>query len=143
MVQRVTGNLQQACIAVAEITPNSIGSVTADYALVDKLLTIPIDGMLTGRGWIHVAEAFDPGSTLTIDLGDGTDPDEFTYDAAVDLTTVAITALTTASGAFAAQKYGVTGEVAATFVLAGAVPTIGKVYVFMEYLRPLSASGVG
>jgi hypothetical protein len=143
MAQRVTGNLQQACIATAEITPTKIGTVVADYALVKKLLTIPVDGMLTGRGWIHIAEAFDPGSSLTIDLGDGADPDEFTFDAAVDMTAVAITALTTASGAFAAQTYGVVGEVAATFVLAGAIPSIGKAYVFMEYLRPLSASGVG
>ena len=142
MSQRVTGNLQQACIAVAEITPSKIG-VLADYALVKKLLTVPVDGLMTGRGWIHVAEAFDPGSSLTIDVGDGTDPDEFTFDAAVDLTTKAITALTTSSGAFAAQEYGVTTEVDATFVLAGAIPTIGKAYLYMEYLRPLSASGVG
>ena len=142
MSQRVTGNLQQACIAVAEITPSKIG-VLADYALVKKLLTIPVDGLMTGRGWIHVAEAFDPGSALTIDVGDGTDPDEFTFDAAVDLTTKAITALTTSSGAFAAQEYGVTTEVSATFALTGAIPSIGKAYIFMEYLRPLSASGVG
>ena len=142
-MQRVTGNLQQACIAVAEITPTKIGTVVADYAEVKKLLTIPVDGMLTGRGWLHVHEAFDPGSSLTADIGDGADPDEFTFDAAIDLTTVAITALTTSSGAFAAQEYGVTTEVDATFVLAGAIPTIGKAYLYMEYLRPLSASGVG
>jgi hypothetical protein len=142
-MQRVTGNLQQACVAVAEITPTKIGEIVADYAEIKKLLTIPLDGMLTGRGWIQVFEAFDPGTSLTVDIGDGADPDEFTFDAAVDLTTKAITALTTASGAFAAQEYGVVTEVDATFVLVGAVPSIGKAYLYMEYLRPLSASGVG
>ena len=142
-MQRVTGNLQQACVAVAEITPTKIGTDAAAYAAVKKLLTVPMDGMLTGRGWLHVHEAFDPGTSLTADIGDGADPDEFTFDAPVDLATVGITALTTATGAFAAQEYGVTTEVDATFVLGGAIPTIGKAYVYIEYLRPLSASGVG
>ncbi len=139
MVQRVTGNLQHAWIASVIIEPHLV----SDWAAVKKLLTIPMDAMLTGRGWINVITAFDPGSSLTIDIGNGTDPDEFTFDAAVDLTAVAITALTQASGVFAAQQYGVTGEVDATFVLSGDAPTVGKAAIFMEYLRPDSAHGVG
>ena len=142
MVQRVTGSLQKVCVAVAEITPYKIGKDVADFALVKKLVTIPMDALLTGRGWFQVNEAFDPGTSLTVDFGNGADPDEFTFDGPIDMTAVAITALTTSSGAFAAQNYGVVGEIDATFVLVGAIPTIGKGYLYIEYLRPLSATGV-
>lgn len=139
MVQRVTGSLQHAWIATAVIEPHKV----SDWAAAMKLLTIPQDAMLTGRGWLNVITAFDPGTSLTADLGYEDDPDEFSFDGAIDLTAVAITALTQASGAFAAQQFGNTGEVAATWALVGDAPTVGKAVIFMEYLRPDSASGVG
>ena len=127
----------------AVLTPSKISpsGAVADYA-VKALGKIPSDALLTGRGWIDVQEAFDPGTSLTLDLGDGTDDDEYTFDGAVDLTAVAITALTRASGAFAASLVGVAATVSATLTLVGAVPSSGKVVIYMEYLRPETSVGV-
>jgi len=138
MVQRVTGSLQFANFATAEISPVRV----KDWAAAFKLFTILDNAVLTGRGFVHVIEAFDPGTSLTADIGDGVDPDEFTFDGVVDLETPGITALSTGAGVFPAQEYGVTGEVEATFVLTGAEPTVGKAVVYMEYLRPDAADGV-
>ena len=136
MAQRKTGSLQIPCVATAVITPSSIKN---DWATVAKLLTIPDDALLIG-GHIHVITAFDDSSTLTVDLGHAGDPNLYTT-APVDLKTAAETAL--AAAGVDGVMYGQPSEVQATFAAAGADATIGKAVVYLQYLRPDSAHGVG
>jgi len=134
MVDRVTGALQNLQVATAVITP---GTAKGDWSVVRKLLTIPSDAMLVW-GYLQVITAFDDSSTLTIDIGEDIDPDQFTASP-IDLKTVANTALTDA----AFVNFGVNGEVTATFAAAGGDSAVGKAVIYIAYVRPDKADGVG
>ena len=134
MTARVTGDLQFPCVATAVITPADV----KDWAAVLKLLTIPDDALLLW-GYIHVITAFDDSSTLTIDIGEDNDPDRFTNTAPVDLKTAAVTALDDVGGV----QFTQIGEVRATFAAAGADAEVGKAAIYIAYVRPDSAHGVG
>jgi hypothetical protein len=134
MTQRVTGALQNLCVASAVITPRT---ARGDWAVIRKILTIPDDAMLVW-GKLHVITAFDDSSTLTIDIGEDVDEDQFTATP-IDLKTEAITDLTDC----AFVMFGVQGEVRVTFAAAGADAEIGKAVIYMAYVRPDKADGVG
>ena len=134
MAERITGALQNLCVATAVITP---ATAKGDWTAVRKILTIPDDAMLVW-GQIHVITAFDDSSTLTIDIGEDIDPDQFTATP-IDLKTAAITALTDC----AFVQYGVQGEVRVTFAAAGADAEVGKAVIYIAYVRPDKADGVG
>ena len=135
-MSRVTGSLQFPCVATAEITP---ATAKGDWAAVRKLLTIPDDALLIS-GYLHVITAFDDSSTLTIDLGHAVDPNLFTTTP-VDLKTAGVTAL--AAAGVGGVMYGQPSEVQATFAAAGGDSEIGKAMVYIQYVRPGSAHGVG
>jgi hypothetical protein len=131
---RVTGALQNLCVATAVITP---ATAKGDWSVIRKVLTIPDDAMLIW-GYLQVITAFDDSSTLTIDIGEDIDEDQFTASP-IDLKTVANTALTDA----AFVNFGVDGEVRVTFAAAGGDAEIGKAVIYMAYVRPDKADGVG
>lgn len=137
MAQRVTGSLQFPCVATAVITP---ATAKGDWSVVRKLLTIPEDALLLW-GYVHVITAFDDSTSLTIDVGDDDDPDRFTETAPVDLASTGVTACnsTNTNGVM----YNDTAEVQATFVAGAGDASVGKAVVYLAYLRPDSAHGVG
>jgi len=132
---RATGSLQFPCVATAEITPEKV----KDWAAVQKLLTIPNDALLLW-GYIQVITAFDDSSTLTIDIGHGGDPNYFTA-VPVNLKAAAVTALDAAAAD--GVQFPVTSEVQVSFAAAGADSAVGKAVIYIAYVRPNSAHGVG
>jgi hypothetical protein len=136
MAQRVTGALQNLCVASAVITPLT---ARGDWAVVRKLLTIPDDALLVW-GYLQVITAFDDSTTLTIDLGHAVDPNLYTT-APIDLTTVAVTAL--AAAGVGGVQYGQPSEVQATFAAGTGDAAIGKAVAYLAYVRPDKSDGVG
>jgi hypothetical protein len=133
MTARVTGAIQFPCVATAVLTPANAGTSGTGI----KLLTIPEDAMLL-YCYLHVITAFDDGTSLTVDIGENIDADQFTT-APIDLQTAAVTALTDAVGV----QFGVTGEVTMDIVAGAGDAEVGKAVVYIGYLRPDAAHGVG
>jgi len=110
-----------------------------DWTAALKLLTIPNDALQLW-GYIHVLEAFDDSSTLTIDVGHGGDPNFYTA-IPVNLKATGVTALDAAAAD--GVQFPSTTEVQASFAAAGADSQVGKAVVYIAYLRPGAAHGVG
>ena len=132
-MSRVTGGLQHACVATVEIVPSDI----KDWSASTKLATIPNDAVVT-RGWVHVLTAFDDSGALTGNFGHGSDPNYFNA-VPIDLKTEAVTALDAA--AVNGVQYPSTTEVECSFPAGNG--EVGKAVLYIEYMRPGAAHGVG
>jgi hypothetical protein len=108
----------------------------AQTAVVVELARLPVGARVVG-GEIVVEEAWDNGTTATVDIGDVTDPDRYTASP-VNLTALGRTALTL--DGFKTTE--VERDVDLTPVFAGANGTQGRAYVRIEYVIENKANEV-
>jgi hypothetical protein len=121
------------------VTP-AIVARNGGWTEVLKLFTIPDDALLLW-GYLHVIEAFDDSTALTIDIGTPTDSDRFTTAAPVTLQSTGVTAFTSAEAD--GVQYDDADEVQCDFVATAGDATAGKAVLYLAYVRPASAHGVG
>ena len=103
----------------------------AQTGVVQDLIRLPVNSRVVG-GEIVVEEAWDNGTTATVDIGDVTDPDRYTA-APVDLTALGRTALVLSGF----KTTEVERDIDVTPVFAGSNATQGKAYIRVEYVIEL------
>lgn len=89
------------------------------------------------RGHVNVTQAWNTGTTHTLDIGDATDDDRYT-GTAVDLKTAARTAIVPTGFIYGAD--GTLQKIRITSVPAGTAPTQGKARIELEFVRIGKAS---
>lgn len=104
-------------------------------AVAAALAELPAGAIVTG-GEIIITTAFNSGTSDSIDIGDGGDPNRYTASP-VDGTATGRTALT-----LTGYQYTVSDDVDITWTGAGAAPTQGAGMVIIKYVRPGRAQEV-
>ena len=104
----------------------------------DDIFNVPADCFVT-EVKCYIFEAFT--ASVTITLGDGTDPNGFLASATIDPDAVGWSSSLNDPTPYSGGKYYATADTI-DIVIAGATPTAGTIDVYVEYIRDWSKLGL-
>lgn len=104
-------------------------------AVADAIATVPAGSTVVG-GEIIVDTAWDTGTTHTLEIGDGDDPNRYS-SSSIDLKTAGRTALT-----LTGYEYTAADDIEIIGTESGTVPTQGSARIFIHIVRSGKANEV-